>query len=70
MDRDQALARAKGAMSGAGWMPNEIAADDAIVFTLGDPIAPHAVAAVHASYADDGFSTCLTVIARTVGGSL
>lgn len=70
MDRDQALARARGAMSGAGWMPNEIAADDAIVFTLGDPIAPHAVAAVHAGYADDGFSTCLTVIARTVGGSL
>ena len=70
MDRDQALARAKGAMSGAGWMPNEIASDDAIVFTLGDPIAPHAVAAVHAGYADDGFSSCLTVVARTVGGSL
>ena len=70
MDRDQALARAKGAMSGAGWVPNEIAADDAIVFTLGDSIAPHAVAAIHVGYADDGFSTCLTVIARTVGGSL
>lgn len=70
MGREQALARAKGALSGAGWMPNEIAADDATVFTLGDPIAPHAVAAVHAGHADDGVSTCLTVIARTVGGSL
>ena len=70
MDRDQALARAKGALSGAGWIPNEIASDDAIVFTLGDPVAPNAVAAVHVGYADDGFSTCLTVIARTVGGSL
>ena len=69
VDRDQALARAKGALAGAGWMPNEIAADDAIVFTLGDPIAPYAVAAVHAGYADDGVSACLTVIARTVGGS-
>lgn len=70
MDRGQALARARGALAGAGWVPNEIAADDAIVFTLGDHIAPHAVAAVHAGYAADGFSTCLTVIARTVGGSL
>ena len=69
MDRDQALARARGALAGAGWIPNEISADDAIVFTLGDPIAPSAVAAVHAGYADDGISTCLTVIARTVGGS-
>jgi hypothetical protein len=67
MDRGQALARARGALAGAGWTPNEIAADDAIVFTLGDPIAPSAVAAVHAGYADDGVSTCLTVIARTVG---
>jgi hypothetical protein len=70
MDRGQALARARGAFTGAGWLPSEIVADDAIVFTLGDPIAPTAVAAIHVGYADDGISTCLTAIARTAGGSL
>ena len=70
MDRGQALARARAAFAEAGWIPSEIAADDAVVFTLGDPIAPSAVAAIHAGYADDGVSVCLTAIARTAGGSL
>ena len=70
MNRGQALARASAAFAGAGWIPSEIAADDAVVFTLGDPIAPSAVAAIHAGYADDGVSVCLTAIARTAGGSL
>ena len=68
MDRDQALARAKGALAGAGWIAHEIQADDAIVFYQGDRIAPSAVAAIHAGYADDGVSTCITIIARTAGG--
>lgn len=68
MDRDQALARAKGALAGAGWIAHEIQADDAIVFYQGDRIAPSAVAAVHAGYADDGISTTVTIIARTAGG--
>lgn len=68
MDRDQALARAKGALAGAGWIAHEIQADDAVVFCRGDRIAPSAVAAVHAGYADDGVSTCITIIARTAGG--
>lgn len=70
MDRGQALARARGAFAGAGWIPSEIEADDALVFTRGDPIAPTAVAAIHVGYADDGASVCLTAIARTAGGSL
>lgn len=68
MDRHQAFARAKGALAGAGWIAHEIQADDAAVFYRGDPIAPSAVAAVHAGDADDGMSACITVIARTVGG--
>ena len=56
-----------GALSGAGWIAHEIQADDAVVFFWGDPVAPSAVAAVHAGYADDGVSTCVTVIARTAG---
>ena len=68
MDRDQALARAKGALAGAGWIAHEIQADDAIVFYQGDRIAPSAVAAIHAGYADDGVSTCITIIVRTAGG--
>ena len=68
MDVEQALARAKGALAGAGWVAHEIRADDAIVFCRGDPVAPSAVAAVHAGYANDGASVCITVIARTVGG--
>ncbi|MBQ3097164.1 MAG: hypothetical protein IJC66_03325, partial [Kiritimatiellae bacterium] len=63
MDREQALARAKGAFAGAGWIAHEIQADDAIVFYQGDRIAPSAVAAVHAGYADDGVSSCITIIA-------
>lgn len=70
ISRDQALARARGAFAGAGWLPSEIAADDALVFTLGDPTAPSAIAAVHVGYADDGVSVCLTAVARTAGGSL
>ena len=68
MDREQALARAKGALAGAGWVAHEIQADDAILFYQGDRIAPSAVAAVHAGYADDGISTTVTIIARTAGG--
>ena len=68
MDREQALARAKGALAGAGWVAHEIQADDAILFYQGDRIAPSAVAAVHAGYADDGVSVCITIIARTAGG--
>ena len=70
MDVGQAMARARGAFAGAGWAPSEIAADDALVFTLGDSTAPTAGAAVHVGYADDGVSACLTAIARTAGGSL
>ena len=70
MDRSQALARACGAFSGAGWTSSEIQCDDAAVFTKGDPLAPSAVAAIHVGYADDGVSVCLTAIARTAGGSL
>jgi len=68
MDREQALARAKGTLAGAGWVAHEIQADDAIVFYRGDRIAPSAVAAVHVGYADDGVSTTVTIIARTAGG--
>jgi predicted transcriptional regulator len=69
MDKDQALARVKGAMAGAGWTAHEIQADDAIVFSVGDPAAPSAVAAAHAGYSDDGVSACITVIARTAGAA-
>jgi hypothetical protein len=68
VDRDQALARVEGTFVGAGWVAHEIQADDAIVFYRGDRIAPSAVAAVHAGYADDGVSVCITIIARTAGG--
>ena len=68
MDREQALARAKGTLAGAGWVAHEIQADDAIVFYQGDRIAPSAVAALYAGYADDGVSACITIIARTAGG--
>ena len=68
MDREQALARAKGTLVGAGWVAHEIQSDDAIVFYQGDRIAPSAVAAVYAGYADDGVSACITIIARTAGG--
>lgn len=69
MDRHQALARVKGALTGAGWIAHEIQSDDAIVFSQGDPIAPSAVAAAHAGHANDGISTCITVIARTAGAN-
>lgn len=68
MDREQALARAKGTLAGAGWVAHEIQSDDAVVFYRGDRIAPSAVAAVHVGYADDGVSTTVTIIARTAGG--
>jgi hypothetical protein len=68
MDRAQALARAKGALAGSGWVAHEIQADDAIVFYRGDRIAPSAVADVHAGYAVDGVSACIAIIARTAGG--
>ena len=68
---NQALARAEGALSGAGWILQEIRADDARIFTMGDTAAPSAVAAVHARSAleEDG-QTILTIIARSAGGEL
>lgn len=69
MDRYQALARVKGVFTVAGWTAHEIQADDAIVFSRGDPIAPSAVAAAHADYAEDGISACVTVIARSAGAN-
>lgn len=69
MNRDQALANVKGAMTAAGWTAHEIQSDDAIVFSSGDPVAPSAVAAAHAGYSNDGASVCITVIARAAGAS-
>lgn len=68
---NQALARAEGALSGAGWDLQEIRADDARIFTMGDVNAPSAVAAVHAqsSFEGDG-QTVLTIIARSAGSTL
>lgn len=64
---DQALARARGALSGAGWEVLPVEADDTLIFSLGD----RAVAAAHAGYAADGSGlTCLTIVARTMGGEL
>ena len=64
---EQALARARGAFTGAGWIAHPIEADDALVFSIDD----RAVAAVHAGYAIDGSGiTCLTIVARTAGGDL
>lgn len=64
---EQALARARGAFTGAGWMVHPIEADDALIFSIGD----RAVAAVHAGYAADGSGlTTLTVVARTAGAEL
>ena len=68
MDRGQALLHAKGVLSGAGWTAHEIQSSDALILFMGDPVAPFAVAAIHAGYADDGVSACLTIIARTAGG--
>jgi len=67
----QALAHAESALSGAGWILQEIRANDARIFTMGDAAAPSAVAAVHAqgSLEGDG-QTVLTIIARTAGASL
>lgn len=64
---EQALARVRGAFSGAGWTVQMIEAHDAVVFTMGD----RAVAAAHAGYAIDGSGlTCLTIVARTAGGEM
>ena len=68
---DQALARAEGALSGAGWDLQEIRADDARIFTRGDATAPSAVAAVHAQSTIEGDGqTVLTIIARSAGSTL
>ena len=68
---DQALARAEGALSGAGWTLQEIRADDARIFSMGDATAPSAVAAVHAMWSIEGDGqTVLTIIARTAGSTL
>ena len=62
---EQALARARGAFTGAGWMVHPIEADNALIFSIDDRL----VAAVHAGYAADGSGlTCLTIVARTAGG--
>ena len=68
---DEALARAEGALSGAGWTLQDIRADDARIFTMGDAAAPSAVAAIHAqsSIEGDGRSV-LTIIARSAGSTL
>ena len=68
---NQALAKAEGALSGAGWTLQEIRADDARIFTMGDAAAPSAVAAVHArSTLEEDGQTVLTVIARSAGSNL
>ena len=65
---EQALARARGALTGAGWIAHPIVAQDAFVFSSSDE---RAVAAVHAGYAADGSGlTTLTVVARAVGSEL
>lgn len=71
----EAIARATGTLSGAGWRQHRICADDARLFTIGDETAPSAIAAVHAMQAaeptDDGYGpTVLTITARTAGASL
>ena len=64
---EQALSRARGAFTGAGWEAQPIEAYDALIFSLGDS----AVAAVHAGYAADGSGlTCLTVVVRSAGGEM
>ena len=68
---NQALARAEGALSGAGWLLQEIRADDARIFTMGDAAAPSAVAAIHArSTLEEDGQTVLTIIARSAGAEL
>ena len=68
---DQALARAEGALMGAGWNLQEIRSDDARIFTRGDAAAPSAVAAVHArSTIEEDGQTVLTIIARSAGSTL
>ena len=68
---NQVLARAEGALSGAGWTLQEIRADDARIFTMGDAAAPSAVAAVHAQSTLEGDGqTVLTIIARSAGSTL
>ena len=67
----QALAHAEGALSGAGWTLQEIRADDARIFTMGDATAPSAVAAIHAQRTLEGDGqTVLTIIARSAGSTL
>ena len=68
---NQTLAHAEGALSGAGWTLQEIRADDARIFTMGDTASPSAVAAVHAqSTLEEDGQTVLTIIARTAGSTL
>ena len=68
---EQALARAEGALTGAGWTLQEIRADDARIFTMGDSAAPSAVAAGHAQYTIEGDGQAvLTIVARSAGSSL
>ena len=68
---NQALSSAESALSGAGWTLQEIRADDARIFTMGDAAAPSAVAAIHAQSTPEGDGqTVLTIIARSIGSEL
>ena len=68
---EQALARAESALTGAGWNLQEIRADDARIFTMGDAAAPSAVAAAHAQYTVEGDGQAvLTIVVRSSGSSL
>ncbi|MBO5940490.1 MAG: hypothetical protein J6R18_04780 [Kiritimatiellae bacterium] len=69
MNTEQALARVKGALTGAGWTAHEIQAYDAVVFSSGDPESPSAVAAAGVCLAEDNISSCVTIIARTAGSN-
>ena len=71
----EAIDRATGTLSGAGWRQHRVCADGARLFTIGDEAAPSAIAAAHAMQAaepaDDGYGpTVLTITARTAGASL
>ena len=65
---EQALARAEGALTGAGWQLQDIHSDNARIFTIGDAAAPSAVTAVHAMWSIEGDGrTVITIVARSAG---
>ena len=68
---DQALARAEGALSGAGWTLQEIRADDARIFTMDNATTPSTITTIHAIWSIEGDGqTVLTIIARSAGSTL